>query len=547
MRDEIEFNQFYHPTPLQEHIIHHLHALNADAFIPIFVQGTLTGYILLEKGARDESYLFSIIDRDEITIFATYIGNVINLLEYGNIYTLLREQKKLTEELYSKHQEIKQYKESLRSFLKLKERKIGIIFYKNRRFTFGNQAATELLGINPNNDDGHPLTIALKKAIAQVNLYKTNQTCYSHDSQGNKLVCVAIPGLEENSTIITVYYPELIDTIQAHTSALKDPSDWDYLLYLETTASGQLINNLIPGSSETLLAFKIQYLRAALSRKALLIDVPHEDNRAIVEIIHHISLRSELHILTLTTQEKNQEIALKLFGINPLYNNNKQEPALFEKLSTTGTLVIENVELLSLETQNKLAEYIMYGYYKPLKSEQRMPSSLRLMFTSHKNLRELAHAGVFSAALAQEILATSLHFPSLMTLPQQELSVLLDGYLQQSTHTDDLGQNPQLNEKEKLRILSQKPLSLIEFRDMIQAALTQKSAKKQTHEITFTPSSSLINPELHMASRLGKRALKDPRLMSMLWSTYKNQTKIATLLGVNRSSVNRRCKEYNLL
>ena len=38
---------------------------------------------------------------------------------------------------------------------------------------------------------------------------------------------------------------------------LKDPSKWDYLLYLETTKSGQLINQLIPGSGENLLNYKI--------------------------------------------------------------------------------------------------------------------------------------------------------------------------------------------------------------------------------------------------------------------------------------------------
>jgi len=33
----------------------------------------------------------------------------------------------------------------------------------------------------------------------------------------------------------------------------------------------------------------------------------------------------------------------------------------------------------------------------------------------------------------------------------------------------------------------------------------------------------------------------------MLWNKFNNQNKIAAFLGVNRSSVNRRCREYNLL
>ena len=53
-------------------------------------------------------------------------------------------------------------------------------------------------------------------------------------------------------------------------------------------------------------------------------------------------------------------------------------------------------------------------------------------------------------------------------------------------------------------------------------------------------------PDIAQAVRLGKKALQDPQSMAILWNKFRNQNKIATLLGVNRSSVNRRCQEYNL-
>ncbi|UNE35610.1 hypothetical protein KG892_01125 [Vermiphilus pyriformis] len=65
----------------------------------------------------------------------------------------------------------------------------------------------------------------------------------------------------------------------------------------------------------------------------------------------------------------------------------------------------------------------------------------------------------------------------------------------------------------------------------------------------FTPvssSSALIDNELSYAQRLGKSALKDERLMRSLWTRLHNQNRIADLLGVNRSSVNRRFKEYGI-
>ncbi|MDR3550270.1 MAG: hypothetical protein P4L31_02570 [Candidatus Babeliales bacterium] len=67
------------------------------------------------------------------------------------------------------------------------------------------------------------------------------------------------------------------------------------------------------------------------------------------------------------------------------------------------------------------------------------------------------------------------------------------------------------------------------------------------HGISVRAKIEITDPQLIAASRLGKHALRDPQIMGLLWSKFNNQNKIATFLGVNRSSVNRRCKEYNLL
>jgi DNA-binding NtrC family response regulator len=62
----------------------------------------------------------------------------------------------------------------------------------------------------------------------------------------------------------------------------------------------------------------------------------------------------------------------------------------------------------------------------------------------------------------------------------------------------------------------------------------------------FNPAYGEHNAELTAIARLGKNALKNQQAMTLLWSTFKNQNQIATFLGVNRSSVNRRCQAYNL-
>ena len=77
--------------------------------------------------------------------------------------------------------------------------------------------------------------------------------------------------------------------------------------------------------------------------------------------------------------------------------------------------------------------------------------------------------------------------------------------------------------------------------------------KAQQNNIIYNKTPFNVSPlmtaesDLAHAARLGKQALKDKKIMTMLWNTFKNQNKIASFLGINRSSVSRRCKEYNLI
>ena len=106
----------------------------------------------------------------------------------------MHQEHELKEEIYKKHQEINQYKESIRSFLKNgKHRDIGIIFYKNRRFIYANQTAREMIKINLNMQEGHPIARACKNLARQVEQYKSPQTVFAKDVDGTRLVLSGVP------------------------------------------------------------------------------------------------------------------------------------------------------------------------------------------------------------------------------------------------------------------------------------------------------------------------------------------------------------------
>ncbi len=544
--DEIVFNNFYQENKINRELIQFLERINAAIFLPIYEHATLIAYIIVERDGRSNEF-FSNVERDEMLVFASYLGNIIHLLQNRNLTLLIAQEKELREELFQKHQEINQYKESIRTFLRSsRQRKIGILFYKNRRFTFGNQAAKELINVDLNAHMGHSLAKVCKQLVEQVENYKATQHSFGLDAQGNKLILVGIPSLEHNTIIITVYYPEIADVIKKQIDLLQNPSEWDYLLYLETTKSGQLINQLIPGSGSQLLNFKIGLLKIALSRKALLLQMPEADLLPTVEIIHHISLREKLQVVSLQAL-KNTDIAIQLFGINPLLGF-AQKPSMLEQLHNVGTLFIQNIHLLDIELQEKLAEFIKYGYYTVYKGDQRIVSDVRIIASSHLNIEALVQEGRFSPCLFKELQKTTLSMPSIANLASEEMHDLVDGFTKQALRSSTFKTLLELTEREKNILIDDRPMSLFQFKTKIQQLLMHKSKKNNVEDsMEFDQTYSITDPALAQAARLGKKALKDPKIMNILWNKFKNQNKIAAFLGVNRSSINRRCKEYDLI
>jgi transcriptional regulator with PAS, ATPase and Fis domain len=544
--DEIAFSNFYEEDPARKALLNFLESINGDIFIPIYEQGKMIAYIVIEDHTREHEF-YGNVEHDEMLIFASYLGKSINLLQNRSLDGLFQQEKILKDELYAKHQEINQFKESMRSFLRnAKQKEIGIIFYKNRRFIYGNKIAKDLIQINLNQQEGHPLTKVLRYVAHQVEEYKSPQTALTHDHADNSLIISAVPNLEQNNVIITICHPDISDIIAKQMHLLKDPTNWDYLLYLETTDSGKLINQLIPGSGETLLNFKIELLQIALTKKAILLDATEDDLLALVEVLHHINLREQLHVIKLHHPSSNCDLAIKLFGINPMLGVENSTPPLFEKLSNTGTLFIENIHYMNLETQEYLAEFLKTGFYRTFKSDTHASSNVRIICSTNHNLQALVHEGVFSKALFHELKRTALCVPSLLLLSEQELYSLADGFTQQALKVHDFKTLFELTPSEKNKLSHQRPLSLYAFKKRVQQILIDKSKKNHIYEETsFDPAYSVSDPTLIQAARLGKHALRDHKIMTMLWNKFKNQNQIAAFLGVNRSSVNRRCKEYN--
>jgi transcriptional regulator of aromatic amino acid metabolism len=551
--DSIIYDQFYNPSSTIEPIINFLTTIDSDIFIPIYNKRKLIAYISVKRDARGQQY-YTRAECDEMLLFSSYLTNIISLLQNHNIEKIMQQLKFFKDELYIKNQEINLYREGISTCAKNKaESHPGILFYHNRRFIIGNHRARTLLTINLNEQAGHRITKTLKKIALEVALYKTAQTTFIQTETGTRLLISATAHLERNYVIITITHPDVTDILLTTTDRLSNPIAWENMLHLETTHAGALLNQFLPSTSHAMVLLKTDLLCMSIRNAPIAIHACDADATLTGELLHTISKREKLYSICINRQTNMREIGIKIFGINQIVDKNEYERPLLETLNGVGSLYIHNVDLLDHSIQQHLADFMCIGLYSPLKSEQRFASDTRIICSTAQSLDTLHGNGTIITTLYTQLVKHSVTMPNPTTLPESELAALIDGIWQQLITTQPLHHMLKLPEHEKLKLIQKQSASLHELKMKLHQLFSEKIQKMAFHQspepLYINTNAAIFTPETHIfkIAQLGKHALKDQKLMTTLWHTFKNQNKIATLLKVNRSSVNRRCKEYNLL
>ncbi len=569
-RDEIDFSAYYDQDPAYAQAADFLRKLDADVFIPIYDRNNILGCIIVNEGARPKKF-YSCSEQDEMAVFAASLSSIITLVKNRNIDYLLARKNSIETELYHRHRELAQYQESIRSFLRQSyERKIGLLYYKYNAFTFGNQAAHDFITCDLNLQRGHPLVIELRKIAQNTEKYATAQSTTICVDAEQRLVVSSFPSLERQSTVLVVSHPDMADVIKMQADLLRDPGQWNYLLYLETTEAGRLVRELIPGGSKTLLNFKIDLLRAALSHRAILLNARTDDRQPLIDLLQATSQRQQMQTITLKEPEKDLTVARQLFGFAKLLGTPQDQSPLLERFDKTGTIYLENVHFLSRETQLHLAEFLRFGAFTPIKGDQRVPADVRIICSSTESLHMHVEDGTFLPELLDELRAHMLILPQPGSLDRPEFEQLVGEYMQQLLNNHALKKILSLSEREVNLLYTEKCPSFVELKRRLSVLISTKAAKREqsmqqalsvepkepkaTGEIAKASSSITDQDALLIASDerinqavlLGKKALKNRDLMVHLWKIFQNQARIATLLGVNRSSVNRRFKHLQI-
>jgi hypothetical protein len=548
--DEIDFTNFYEPHNHYTLALQFLRAIDAYIFLPLLHKGALVGYITIARYAQDDK-LYGKADYDAMTLFGGYLASIINLLENQNVEHLFEVQHRLIKELHEKHQEIEQCKEGIRILLNGERSAVAdILFYDHRQqFLTAHKTPLKIVPVSVFHNKDHCLAIAFIDIAKKVVEYTTPFSSMIQDENGKNVCVHAFLDLSEKSVTLLVGHPSFMQELQPHIHMLQDPNDLDYLFYLQTTSAGHRINSLIPGTTKELIQFKIQLLKCGLSNAPILLTCNPDDSMTTIELLHHISMRNTLQTVNVYPHSDMFDIRTALFGINKFMHVRDracQKPIL-QELDGIGTLHIGGIEFLSHEVQDLIAQYLRLSYFHPYKSEQKITSNVRIIFSSNKHYIDLVRHNLVSGSLRTLLQHSTLALPPIALFSDTELFELADTISKQissgSSHLPLLS----LNTKEKKKLIAKRPTSIHGFKNQITKALEEKA---EAHKHPDTPSEEVclaFDPDILAIMHSPKQTLNDPQKMSILWKKFdKNQSKIAEFLGVHRSTVNRRCREHNL-
>jgi transcriptional regulator with GAF, ATPase, and Fis domain len=551
--DHILFESFYQKNAPVMKVRRLLEALNAEFFLPLMSGDRFIAYIIVKR-EKNKEYLFSRTDTESIDLFMIYFAYTITDIGNTRDYMRPEERQRLLGELHVTQQQVVKYHEALKYIVdRSKLLTHGIIIFKNNQFEFMNDAAADLCTVDPNIHKGHQLTIALR-AMAQ----KLSQPMYRRSAE-NVLVSnktgesLTLFGsyCEGVGIVIFVSYADIRRMLTPNQHLLT-PTDADYLIFLQTTDAGRLINRLIPGDGEQLQQFKLGLLKYALQKRALFLDVPRDDQDRFVSIVHQIGGRTVLHTLNLSEPiQSADDFCILLFGVQNFFDQSRKPDApLLEKLDKVGTLWIHNIHFLDLKTQKLLSAFLKTGTFKLYRSEQLVSADVRIVCTSDIELSVLFDQGKLEKGLYEELSQLTLVMPSLLEIAQVEFDDMINEVQNTLIAQPDIHSLIGLSDTEKQKLRAARPTTITGLETTV-ATLIKQRAKKQ--EISINEAELLYGTQsgdalLIEAAQLGKQALRDKKILKQLLARLGgNHAKIGQLLQVDRSTVYRRCKEFGLI
>jgi DNA-binding NtrC family response regulator len=221
-----------------------------------------------------------------------------------------------------------------------------------------------------------------------------------------------------------------------------------------------------------------------------------------------------------------------------------------------GTLFLDEVGELSPASQVKLLRLLQEKEYYPLGSDTPHHAQIRALFSTNRNLRELAKSGQFRKDLFYRIHTHHIHIPPLRQRPD-DLPLLIDHFLNEASAA--MNKPKPLVSQEILTLLANYdfPGNVRELRAMIVDAVSttrtnvlSRAAFKKLAPLTHPPvktkppASLKVSLDFSSFSKLPTLwQIEESLITEALKRSSGNISKSAQTLGITRQTLSKRLKK----
>ena len=309
------------------------------------------------------------------------------------------------------------------------------------------------------------------------------------------------------------------------------------------------LSNELIGNSSTLVKLRNSIEKFSKTDSRILIFGPAGSGKELVgRLIHEASSRSNnsFKVVNGAILDPNH-FDFELFGSE---NNDKIISGIFEK-TNNGTLLIDNISDVPLQTQGKILRVLSDQKFHRVNGSNEISVNIRVMSSTSKNLKEEIASGNFREDLFHRINVIPIQTPYLKDV-KEDIPLLVDYFIKRISDTN--GFKPiSINSKNAVFYDYDWPGNVRELRNLIERVVILASGKNEDVDKILSESLKISSVRENKTEDAFQFPLKEARekfeknyLEIQLNRHNGNVSKTADYIGMERSALHRKLKSLGI-
>jgi two-component system nitrogen regulation response regulator NtrX len=309
------------------------------------------------------------------------------------------------------------------------------------------------------------------------------------------------------------------------------------------------LSNELIGNSSTLVKLRNSIEKFSKTDSRILIFGPAGSGKELVgRLIHEASSRSNnsFKVVNGAILDPNH-FDFELFGSE---NNDKIISGIFEK-TNNGTLLIDNISDVPLQTQGKILRVLSVQKFHRVNGANEISVNIRVMCSSSKNLKEEIASGNFREDLFHRINVIPIQTPCLKDV-KEDIPLLVDYFIKRISDINGL-KSISINSKNAVFYDYDWPGNVRELRNLIERVVILASGKNEDVDKILSESLKISSVRENKTEDAFQFPLKEARekfeknyLEIQLNRHNGNVSKTADYIGMERSALHRKLKSLGI-